>query len=88
MDALNAAFELKGVDRNGMTRTDRDYLQRLIEVEEPMGVETSASAIGECVETLEESIEPFLLKQGFINRTPRGRIATDKGKVILTEVAA
>lgn len=78
MEALNAAFELKGIDRNGMTQTDREYLQRLIEAEEPMGVETLASAIGESVETLEESVEPFLLKQGFINRTPRGRMATEK----------
>ena len=85
--ALEAAFELKGIDRNGMTRTDRDYLQRLIETEEPVGVETLASAIGESVETLEESVEPFLLKQGFINRTPRGRIVTEKGKQILTEGA-
>jgi len=78
MDALNAAFELKGVDGNGMTRTDREYLQRLIEAEEPMGVETLASAIGESTETLAESVEPFLLRQGFIQRTPRGRVATEK----------
>lgn len=78
MDALNAAFELKGIDRNGMTRTDREYLQRLIEADEPMGVETLASSLGESAETLEESIEPFLLRHGFIQRTPRGRIATEK----------
>ena len=78
MEAIDAAFELKGIDRNGMTRTDREYLQRLIETEEPMGVETLASAIGESVETLEESVEPFLLRHGFINRTPRGRLATEK----------
>ena len=87
MDALNAAFELKGIDRNGMTRTDRDYLQRLIETEEPVGVETLASALGESPETLEESIEPFLLRQGFINRTPRGRVATEKAKQLLMEAA-
>jgi len=78
MDALEAAFQLKGIDQNGMTRTDREYLQRLIEAEEPMGVETLASAIGESVETLEESVEPFLLRQGYIQRTPRGRIATER----------
>lgn len=80
MDALNAAFELKGVDRKGMTRTDRDYLQRLVDAEEPIGVETLASSLGESVETLEESIEPFLLRQGFIQRTSRGRIATEKAQ--------
>ena len=88
MEAINAAFDLKGIDRNGMTRTDRDFLQRLIEADEPMGIETLASAIGESVETLEESVEPFLLKHGFINRTPRGRIATEKGKQILLEAVA
>jgi Holliday junction DNA helicase RuvB len=88
MEALQAAFELKGIDGNGMTRTDREYLRRLIEADEPMGVETLASAIGESPETLEESVEPFLLRQGFINRTPRGRIATEKTKQVLMEVAA
>ena len=87
MEALQAAFELKGIDQNGMTRTDREYLKRLIQSDEPMGVETLASAIGESPETLEESVEPFLLKQGFIQRTPRGRVATEKAKRILMEVA-
>jgi Holliday junction DNA helicase RuvB len=88
MEALQAAFELKGIDRNGMTRTDREYLRRLIEADEPMGVETLASAIGEGVETLEESVEPFLLRHGYINRTPRGRVATEKATQILMEVTA
>jgi Holliday junction DNA helicase RuvB len=87
MEALQAAFELKGIDRNGMNRTDREYLKRLIEADEPVGVETLASAIGESAETLEESTEPFLLKQGFINRTPRGRVATEKARQTLMEVA-
>jgi Holliday junction DNA helicase RuvB len=88
MEALQAAFELKGIDQNGMTRTDREYLKRLIQSDEPMGVETLASALGESPETLEESIEPFLLRQGFIQRTPRGRVATEKAKQISMEVAA
>jgi Holliday junction DNA helicase RuvB len=83
MDALNAAFELRGIDCNGMTRTDREYLKRLIEADEPMGVETMASAIGESVETLEESVEPYLLRQGFISRTPRGRVATKRIQELL-----
>ena len=87
MDALNAAFELKGIDANGMTRSDREYLRRLVVSDEPVGIETLASALGESPETLEESIEPFLLRHGFINRTPRGRVATEKAKQILMEVA-
>jgi Holliday junction DNA helicase RuvB len=86
MDALNAAFELRGIDQNGMTRTDREYLRRLIEADEPMGVETLASAIGESPETLEENVEPFLLRQGFIQRTGRGRVATEKAKQLFEEV--
>jgi Holliday junction DNA helicase RuvB len=87
MEALQAAFELKGIDCNGMTRTDREYLKRLIEADEPVGVETLASAIGESPETLEESVEPFLLRQGFIQRTGRGRVATEKARQTLMEVA-
>jgi holliday junction DNA helicase RuvB len=87
MEALQAAFELKGIDQNGMTRTDREYLKRLIEADEPVGVETLASALSESVETLEENVEPFLLRHGYINRTPRGRVATEKAKQILMEVA-
>ena len=87
MEALNAAFKLNGIDQNGMTRTDREYLQRLIETDEPMGVETLASAMGESPETLQESIKPFLLRQGLVNRTPRGRIATQKARQLLMEAA-
>jgi Holliday junction DNA helicase RuvB len=87
MEALQAAFELRGIDQNGMTRTDREYLKRLIQSDEPMGVETLASALAESPETLEESVEPFLLRQGFIQRTPRGRVATEKAKQLLLEVA-
>jgi Holliday junction DNA helicase RuvB len=88
MEALSAAFELKGIDANGMTRTDREYLRRLVESDEPVGIETLASALGESPETLVENIEPFLLRQGFINRTPRGRVATEKAKQLLMEVSA
>src|ERR1035441_5297955 len=87
MEALQAAFELRGIDQNGMTRTDREYLKRLIQSDEPMGVETLASALAESPETLEEIVEPFLLRQGFIQRTPRGRVATEKAKQLLLEVA-
>jgi Holliday junction DNA helicase RuvB len=87
MEVLNAAFDLKGIDCNGMTRTDREYLRRLIEADESMGAETLASAIAESPETLKESVEPFLLRLGFINRTPRGRIATEQAKQVLMEVA-
>jgi Holliday junction DNA helicase RuvB len=59
----------------------------LVEADEPVGVETLASALSESVETLEENVEPFLLRQGFINRTSRGRVATEKARQTLMEVA-
>ena len=78
MELLAAAFEMKGIDQCGLTKTDREYLGRLIESEEPMGVETLATALGESVQTLTDSLEPYLLQQGYVNRTPRGRVATDR----------
>ena len=45
---------------------------------EPVGVETIASAIGEEVSTLEDVVEPYLMQEGFIKRTQRGRLVTDK----------
>jgi len=75
MALLALAFEMKGIDGYGLTKMDRDYLRRLVESGEAVGAETMAMALGESVETLEESIEPFLLREGYIDRTPRGRVA-------------
>lgn len=88
MEALLAAFEMKGIDDQGLSRTDREYLRHLIEADEPVGVETLASALGESTETIEQSIEPFLVRLGFVQRTSRGRVITEKGRNILMEAAA
>lgn len=85
MELLHQAFEMKGVDEHGLTRTDREYLRRLVESPEPVGVETLSSALSENTETLTASIEPFLLQQGYINRTPRGRMATEKTRQLFQE---
>ena len=77
------AFDVKGIDGNGLTGGDRAYLSRLIRSGDAVGVETLASMLGESVETLEQSVEPYLLSQGLIERTPRGRTATDKAVLIL-----
>ena len=74
------SFLMKGIDANGLTPTDRMYLQRLNASAESVGVETLAATMGESVETLEQAIEPFLLAQGFVERTPRGRVATAKAR--------
>jgi holliday junction DNA helicase RuvB len=87
MELLNLAFDMKGIDARGLTNTDREYLRRLIDADDAVGLETLATALGESVETLTESIEPFLLRQGLINRTQRGRTATEKARALFEELA-
>lgn len=74
------ALERLKVDKYGLDQIDIEYLTNLIEKFNggPVGVETIASAIGEEVSTLEDVVEPYLLQEGFIKRTQRGRVATDK----------
>ncbi|MET0273865.1 MAG: Holliday junction branch migration DNA helicase RuvB [Phenylobacterium sp.] len=66
------------VDEHGLDALDRRYLRALIEnyAGGPAGVETLAYAIAEARDAVEDVIEPFLLQQGFLQRTPRGRMAT------------
>ena len=68
------------VDKYGLDNIDIDYLNALILKFNggPVGIETIATAIGEEVTTIEDIVEPFLLQEGFIKRTARGRVATDK----------
>jgi len=68
------------VDEHGLDALDRRYLRALIEnyAGGPAGVETLAYAIAEARDAVEDVIEPFLLQQGFIQRTPRGRMACAK----------
>ena len=68
------------VDEYGLDQIDIEYLTALIHKFNggPVGVETIATAIGEEVTTIEDVVEPFLLQEGFIKRTQRGRMATDK----------
>ena len=68
------------VDEYGLDQIDIEYLTALINKFNggPVGVETIATAIGEEVTTVEDVVEPFLLQEGFIKRTQRGRMATDK----------
>lgn len=74
------ALDRLHVDKYGLDKVDIEYLTSLISKFNggPVGVETIASSIGEEVSTLEDVIEPYLMQEGFIKRTPRGRVATDK----------
>jgi len=68
------------VDKQGLDLMDRRFLKTLVEKfgGGPVGIETLSAALGEERETLEEVCEPFLLQQGLLQRTPRGRIATER----------
>jgi Holliday junction DNA helicase RuvB len=73
-----AALDLLQVDPQGFDALDRKFLLAVIERFDggPVGIESLAAAIGEERGTLEDVIEPFLIQQGFLVRTPRGRMAT------------
>ncbi len=77
-EVAEAALSLLEVDPLGLDKVDRKLLQCIIEKfgGGPVGVETLAAASSEEVETIEDVYEPFLLQLGFLNRTPRGRMAT------------
>ena len=74
-----AALKILKVDEAGLEQLDRDYLNLVINKFSagPVGLDTLATALSEERLTLEDMVEPYLLQQGFIMRTPRGRVATD-----------
>lgn len=76
--AQNALDRLE-VDTLGLDETDRNLLWTMIEKfgGKPVGLETLAAAVGEDAGTIEDVYEPYLIKNGFINRTPRGRVVTE-----------
>jgi Holliday junction DNA helicase RuvB len=75
----SAALDMLEVDSVGLDSMDRLFLRTIIEKFSggPVGIDTLASALSEERETLEDVYEPFLLQCGFINRTSRGRVATE-----------
>ncbi len=78
-DVAKTALDRLEVDSMGLDNTDRNILETMIHKfgGGPVGLDTLAAAIGEDSSTLEEVYEPYLIKNGFINRTPRGRIVTE-----------
>ncbi|HIS17962.1 MAG TPA: Holliday junction branch migration DNA helicase RuvB [Candidatus Coprovivens excrementavium] len=68
------------VDEDGLDQIDIQYLEALITKFNggPVGAQTVATSIGEEVTTIEDVVEPYLLQEGFVKRTPRGRVATEK----------
>jgi len=76
----NDALDMLEVDKEGFDSMDRKLLLAIIEKFDggPVGLENLAAAIGEERDTIDDVLEPFLIQQGYIQRTPRGRIATAK----------
>ena len=79
-ETANKALLLLEVDDSGFDLMDRKLLITLINTFDggPAGIDSLAASIGEEKHTLEDVVEPYLVQQGFIKRTPRGRVATDK----------
>jgi Holliday junction DNA helicase RuvB len=75
-----AALDMLEVDKEGFDIMDRKLLYAIIDkfMGGPVGLDNVAAAIGEERETIEDVLEPFLIQQGFLQRTPRGRIVTDR----------
>jgi len=78
-EVAGIALDLLDVDRMGLDHIDRNILITMIEKFDggPVGLDTLAAAIGEDAGTIEDVYEPYLIKNGFINRTPRGRVVTE-----------
>ena len=77
-EVAKASLDRMEVDKMGLDRSDRLILTTIMEkfAGGPVGLDTLAAAIGEDAGTIEDVYEPYLIQNGFINRTPKGRVAT------------
>ncbi|MBX9697750.1 MAG: Holliday junction branch migration DNA helicase RuvB [Alphaproteobacteria bacterium] len=80
IDCVDSALQKLGVDRKGLDNLDRLYLERMATIYAggPVGIDTMAALLSEQRDSLEEVVEPFLIQQGFVQKTPRGRILTQE----------
>src|SRR5439155_4099337 len=80
LDIARAALRMSEIDDKGVDKQDRRYLETLIGVFEggPAGVEALAATMNLPVDTLSDEVEPYLLREQFMVRTPRGRVATPR----------
>ena len=76
----DAALQMLDVDNEGLDMMDRKFLEAVLHkfAGGPVGLDNIAAAIGESPDTIEDVIEPYLIQQGFLQRTPRGRVATER----------
>ena len=80
LNITSSSLKRLKVDEYGLDQVDLEYLNSLITKFNggPVGIETISASIGEEVSTIEDVVEPYLLQEGFIKRTPRGRVVTEK----------
>jgi Holliday junction DNA helicase RuvB len=80
LETARAALDMQEVDREGLDKQDRRYLELLVGVHGggPVGVESLAASMSVPVDTLSDEVEPYLLREQFIVRSPRGRVATPR----------
>jgi len=85
LDITNKAFEHLGIDHEGLTIEDRRLLELILKnyAGGPVGLQTLAISMGESEDTIEDIYEPFLIRKGFIKKTNKGRVLTEKGYNIL-----
>jgi Holliday junction DNA helicase RuvB len=85
LDMARAALDMAEVDREGLDKQDRRYLETLVGVFAggPTGVEALAATMNLPADTLSDEVEPYLLREQFIIRTPRGRVATARAYQLL-----
>jgi Holliday junction DNA helicase RuvB len=83
LEVTNQALTAMEIDQYGLDAVDSKYLKNLIERFNggPAGIDAIAATIGEEEDTITDMYEPFLLQLGFINRTPKGRVVTEKGRL-------
>ncbi|HEX6131299.1 MAG TPA: Holliday junction DNA helicase RuvB C-terminal domain-containing protein, partial [Actinomycetota bacterium] len=76
-----AGLALFEVDEEGLDRLDHAILRAVVDRFDggPVGLSTLAAAVGEETDTVEDVVEPYLLQLGFLQRTPRGRVVTERG---------
>jgi len=78
LQTVSEAFLMKGIDANGLTKLDHDYLSILVAAKQALGLSSIAASLGESEKTISDSIEPFLLQEGYIRRASKGRVAEQK----------
>ena len=84
-ETIGEAFDKLEIDSIGLSSVDRAYLRALAQANAATGLDALATTLAESPDVLEQQVEPFLMQQGFIERGPRGRSITEKGRTHLAQ---